>query len=227
MEENELLHYWRVIRRNWLPVVIIPIVAAVVSGLLSFFVLHPQYEADTTLLVNQPQNSAAQMALEYDSIMANQALVNTYSAIIKSNSIESSVIDELHLPYTTAQLDKMITVSSPTQSQVIDVKVIAPNEAQAVSIANALATTFQHRAAQLMNVENVQIVDRAVVQPNAKPVKPNKKLNVAVAFILGLIVGIGVAFLREYLDYRIRTPEDAERLLQLPVLGVVEEYRLG
>lgn len=227
MEEIELLHYWRVIRRHWLPVVVVPVVAAIVSGILSFFVLHPQYEADTTLLVNQPQNSAAQMALEYDSIMANQALVNTYSAIIKSNSIESSVIHKLGLPYTVQQLDKMITVSSPTQSQVIDVKVIAPSESQAVAIANALATTFQSRAAQLMNVENVQIVDRAFVQPNAKPVKPNKKLNVAVAFILGLIVGIGIAFLREYLDNRIRTPEDSERLLHLPVLGVVDEYKFS
>ncbi|SDW16602.1 Capsular polysaccharide biosynthesis protein [Alicyclobacillus hesperidum] len=226
MEELELRQYWHIIRRHWMIVIGIPIVAIIVSGILSFFVIRPQYEADTTLLVNQSQTSAEQAGLQYDSIMANQALVNTYSAIIKSASIEENVIQQLNLPYTVAQLDKMITVSSPTQSQVIDVKVIGPSEAQAVSIANALATDFQKRAARLMDVENVQIVDRAVNQPGAKPVKPNKKLNLAIALILGLLVGIGIAFLLEYLDNRIRSAEDAQRLLELPVLGTISDYSL-
>jgi capsular polysaccharide biosynthesis protein len=130
----------------------------------------------------------------------------------------------LSLPYTVQQLDKMIDVTAPDQSQVIDVKVVAPSQELAVRIANALATEFQHRAQALMNVENVQIVDPAVVHPDAKPVKPNKKLNIALALVLGLMVSVGLAFLLEYLDNRIRTEEDVERYLGLPVLGVIAEY---
>lgn len=223
MEEIELRQYWQIIKRHIVLVISIPLIAVIISAVLSFFVIQPEYQADTTLLVNQAESSA-QNGLDYGQIQANQALVNTYSAIIKSASVESDVIKQLGLSYTPSQLDKMISVSSPTQSQVIDVKVVGPSEAQAVNIANALATDFQHKAQTLMNVKNVQIVDKAVQQTNPSPVKPNKKLNVAIALILGLLVSVGLSFLMEYLDNRIRTEEDVQRLLGLPVLGVVTEY---
>lgn len=222
MEELDLRQYWHIIRKRLFVVLSIPLVAAIVSGALSFFVLKPQYEADTTLLVNQKITDNP--TLEYQTILASQQLVKTYSDIIKSQTVEESVIQNLHLPYTLEQLDRMISVSAPDQSQVIDVKVIAPSQGQAVSIANALASEFQRRAETLMNVQNVQVVDPAVVQPDAKPVKPRKTLNIALALVLGLMVSIGLAFLLEYLDNRLRTEEDVERYLGLPVLGVIAEY---
>lgn len=64
--------------------------------------------------------------------------------------------------------------------------------------------------------------------PN-QPVKPNKKLNLAVAAVVGLVVAIGLALLMEYLDNTVREPEDLERHLGLPVLGTIPEAssRLG
>ncbi|WP_067617952.1 YveK family protein [Alicyclobacillus acidiphilus] len=223
MEEIELRQYWQIIRRNWILVISIPIIAVIVSGILSFMVIKPQYEADTTLLVNQQITGDTQLNLLSD-IQANQALVNTYSAIIKSASLEDEVIQQLHLPYSQSVLDGMVSVSSPTQSQVIDVKVIAPSESQAVAVANQLASDFQKRAETLMNVQNVQIVDKAVQPSVAKPVKPNKKLNLAIALILGILVSVGIAFMREYLDNRLRTEDDVARYLNVPVLGVVPDY---
>jgi capsular polysaccharide biosynthesis protein len=222
MEELELRQYWNIMRKRWILVISIPIIAAIVSALLSFFVLKPQYEADTTLLVNQkPENNPA---LQYQTVMANQALVSTYSNIIKSRTIEQTVIDNLNLPYTVKQLDGMITVSSPNQSEVIDVKVVDGSQAEATHIANELASVFQRKAETLMDVKNVQIVDPATVVSNPTPVKPNKKLNIAIAFILGLMVSVGIAFLLEYLDNRLRTEEDVTRYLGLPVLGTIVDY---
>ncbi len=223
MEEMELREYWDMIRRHWLIVILIPIIAALTTGVVSFFVITPQYEAHTTILVNQQPNS--NQSLQYDSIMANQALVNTYSAIIKSDSIENAVIQELNLPYTTNQLNKMIAVSSPTQSQVIDVLVTNTNHPQTADIANALTQVFQERAQSLMDIQNIQIVDEATVQQTPYPVKPNKKLNIAIAFILGLMFSIGLSFLLEYMDNHIRTGDDVSRYLDLPLLGVVLEHK--
>jgi capsular polysaccharide biosynthesis protein len=222
MEELELRQYWDILRKRWLLVVAIPVIAALVSGVLSFFVLKPQYEADTTLLVNQ--KSSSDPSLVYSTITANQALVSTYSNIIKSRTIEQAVIDDLKLPYTAQQLDGMIQVSSPNQSQVIDVKVVDGSQAEAARIANELASVFQRKAETLMDVKNVQVVDPAEAISNPVPVKPNKKLNVAIAFILGLMVSVGLAFLLEYLDNRLRTEEDVKRYLGLPVLGAIVDY---
>jgi len=77
-----------------------------------------------------------------------------------------------------------------------------------------------------MNIQNVQVVDEAVELSNPTAVKPNKKLNIAIAFILGLMVSVGLAFLLEYLDNRLRTEDDVQRYLKLPILGVIVEYEL-
>ncbi|WP_067925706.1 YveK family protein [Alicyclobacillus shizuokensis] len=223
MEELELREYWNVIRKRWKIVLAIPILAVIVSGILSFFVLTPQYQSTTTLLVNQKSDNT-QSGMEYQTVMANQALVKTYSDIIKSATMERAVIADLDLGYTPQQLDKMIDVSAPDQSQVIQVTVTNPDPKLATLIANALANVFQRKAESIMDVKNVQIVDPAVTSANPTPVKPNKKLNLAIALVLGFMVSIGLAFLLEYLDTRLKTEEEVTRYLQLPVIGSIADY---
>jgi succinoglycan biosynthesis transport protein ExoP len=64
-------------------------------------------------------------------------------------------------------------------------------------------------------------VDKAEVNP--RPVRPNKPLNVALGIIIGLVVGVGLAFFIEYLDTSVKTIDDVERTLQAPVLGVIPQ----
>ena len=67
----------------------------------------------------------------------------------------------------------------------------------------------------------VTIIDSA--QVSAKPVRPNKPLNIALGIIIGLVVGVGLAFFIEYLDTSVKTIDDVERALQAPVLGVIPQ----
>lgn len=221
MEELELREYRHIIRKRLALVLIIPIVAVLVSGALSFFVMKPKYEASTTLLVN---DNNANTNLSVSTVTADIDLVSTYSDIIKSQTLEQGVINKLHLPLTVVQLGKMISVTSPDQSQVIQLSVTGPSESQAVEIANALASSFETKAQSLMQIQDIQVVDPAIAPAHPTPVKPNKKLNIAIALILGLMVSIGLAFLLEYLDNRIRSEDDVRRYLELPVLGTIVEY---
>lgn len=70
-----------------------------------------------------------------------------------------------------------------------------------------------------LTTSNIQVLDRAEV-PQA-PFKPNKKRNILLALIVGLFGGIGLAFFAEYLDNTIKTPEDVEKKMYLPSLGLV------
>mgnify|MGYP001594153275 FL=1 len=72
---------------------------------------------------------------------------------------------------------------------------------------------------------NIQIVDQAEL-PRV-PYKPNKKLNLLLAAVVGLFLGIGLAFFFEYLDNTVKTPEDVEQLIRLPSFGMVPEISNG
>jgi capsular exopolysaccharide synthesis family protein len=74
---------------------------------------------------------------------------------------------------------------------------------------------------ELPKTTMVEIVDRAV--PGIRPVRPNKPLNIALGIIIGLVVGVGLAFFIEYLDTSVKTIDDVERSLQSPVLGVIPQ----
>ena len=67
----------------------------------------------------------------------------------------------------------------------------------------------------------VEITDPAY--PGRTPVRPNKPLNIALGIIIGLVVGVGLAFFIEYLDTSVKTIDDVERSLQSPVLGVIPQ----
>lgn len=217
----ELKEYWAVIRRWLWMIVMVTVIATITSGVVSKYVIKPEYQATTTILVNQKYSAQDAVAGLYSDVSTNEALVPTYSQIMTSNTILSAVINTLHLPYTTAQLAGAIDVTSNNQSEVISVSVKDRSIQTATAIANSLAQVFQHRVVQLMQVQNVQIVDPAVVPAHPLPVSPKTKTNVAIAFVLGLLVSIGLAFLIEYLDDSVRTDQEVAQILGVPVLGTI------
>jgi len=72
-----------------------------------------------------------------------------------------------------------------------------------------------------ITASNIQIVDYA--EPPTKPFKPNKELNLLLACLVGLFIGVGLAFFCEYLDNTVKTPEDVQDLVHLPSFGLIPE----
>lgn len=227
-EEIDLREYWEVLRKRWLVVVSIPIIAALVSGVISYFMLKPVYQASTTLIVGKkaeaPGQAAAQM-LDNNVLLANQQLAKTYAAIAQSRTIEENVIKDLNLPLAVEDLDKLITIDQVKTTEILEIQVDNTNPELAASIANTMAKEFSKAVIEIKKVDSVSIVDTAV--PPDKPVKPNKRLNVLIAFVVGLMASVGLVFLLEYLDNTIKTTSDVEKLLGIPVLGVIPHYEMG
>src|SRR5699024_3581779 len=96
-----------------------------------------------------------------------------------------------------------------------------PDAQQATSIANTTVKVFQDRIPDLMNVDNVNILSAAETEVDQSAVEPRPKLNIAIAIVLGAMVGVGVAFLLEYFDTTIRTEKDVEQKLDIPIIGVI------
>ena len=78
------------------------------------------------------------------------------------------------------------------------------------------------KISEVMQPTDVQIIDEAIVPD--KPVSPKKALNIIIAAVLGLFLGIGLALMLEYLNQAIRSTDDVEYYLDLAVLGSIPDY---
>ena len=229
MEEKlELRKYWDVMRKRWKIVLALPLIAALMSGVISFYVIKPVYQASTTLLVGEKARESGQVAVQMlnnEVLLANQQLAKTYASIAQSRTVEQNVIKYLNLPLAVEELDRMITINQVKTTEILEIQVRNTDPGQATAIANIMAQEFSKAVIEIKKVDSVSIVDSAVIPD--KPVKPNKTLNVLIAFVIGLMASVGLAFLLDYLDNTVKTSNDVETLLGIPVLGVIPFYEMG
>jgi capsular polysaccharide biosynthesis protein len=220
MEETiSLKELLQTLKKRILLILSITFVAVLTSGIISFYFLTPIYQSSTQLLVNQAKSE--QPIYNPGEIQTNLQLINTYNVIIKSPAILELVKEDLNLDMSLEQLNSKITVGSQTESQVLAITVQDPDPHMAADIANTTASVFQREIVKIMNIDNVSILAKAEVTDNASPVKPQPLLNIAIAMVVGLMAGVGLAFLLEYFDNTIKNEQDVEKHLELPVLGVI------
>jgi capsular polysaccharide biosynthesis protein len=220
MEETISLRelFYTLRKRIWM-IISIAVVATVASGIISFYVLTPIYSSSTQLLVNKEKSE--QPMYNIGEIQTNLQLINTYNVIIKSPAILDLVAKELDMDVTSEQLNEKITVGSEKDSQVLSISVQDADPQMATDIANTTAKVFQSEIVKIMNVDNVSILAQAKTKENPSPIKPRPLLNIAIALVVGLMAGVGLIFLLEYLDNTIKNEMDVDKVLGLPVLGAI------
>lgn len=225
MEEGvDIRQYWQVLRKRWIIVVAIPVLAALLSGLISFFILKPVYQASTTLIVGKKAADSPQTAgqmLDYNVLLANQQLAKTYGMIAQSRTVKQNMLSDLNLSMNIEDLDKMISVKPVQNTEILEIKVTNSSPELATSIANTMAQEFSKAVIDIKKVDSVSILDKAVIPE--KPILSRKILNVLLAFTAGLMVAMGLAFLLESMDDTVKSSEDIEKLLGIPVLGIIPQ----
>lgn len=220
MEETiSIKDIFKTLKKRWKLIMLLTLIAALISGTISYFLLTPVYQSSTQILVNQKQS---ENQIDSTQIKSNIDMINTYSVIIKSPAILEKVIEDLELEQSVDQLSQKITINSQ-ETQVFSLTVQDSDPTKAVEIANAVSGTFQKEIKDIMNVDNVSILAKAEVKGNPTPVKPSPLLNIAIAMVVGLMAGIGLAFLLEYMDNTIKDEKDIEKLLDLPLLGSIQK----
>ncbi|WP_404330381.1 YveK family protein [Mesobacillus maritimus] len=219
MEETiSLKELLQTLRKRLALILAITLTAVIISGVVSFFFLTPIYQASTQILVNK--KSEDQLYYNSNELQTSMQLINTYQRILTSPRILDIVANELNLDMDGKQLIGKVTVQTD-DSQVMNISVQDENPQQAVDIANTIASVFTKEVIDIFEVDNVSVLWTAEVADAQSPVKPQPMLNIAIALVVGLMAGVGLAFLLEYLDNTVKNEQDVEKVLELPILGVI------
>ena len=223
MEETiDLREYFFILKKKMWLIGLSAIICGLISGLVSFFVLEPVYEANTSLIVNKEvENKTTQMATT-DDLNYVQKLAITYGEIIKSRTVITSTIEKLKLDMTYEELEKIISVSNVSDTQIIKISIEHKNPVLATKICNTIPEIFTKEVQRISKASGVEVIDKAIVPE--EPIKPNKIMNIAIAMLLGVMVSVFVICLTEALNTSIKEPKDIEEKLGIPVFGVVPKY---
>ena len=220
MEETiDLSKLFTILKKNMKYLIILPIVFLALSIVITFVFMTPKYSSSTQVLVNQKETDNQMMAQQ---VQSNLQLVNTYSEIIKSPRILDKVSKNLKDKYSSKEILEMLTVSNQAESQILNIAVENESRETASKVANEIANVFSKDVSKIMNVDNVSILSKADTKGNQ--ISPQPLVNSVVGIFLGLIVAIIIVFLKEVMDKRIKTEEDVAEILDLPVLGTIQDF---
>ncbi|MDY4021062.1 MULTISPECIES: Wzz/FepE/Etk N-terminal domain-containing protein [Staphylococcus] len=210
---------WEIIKKNWKLLVLLPIVFLLISLIYTFLIASPKYEATTQVLVNEKEKSDNMQAQQ---VQSNIQLVNTYTEIVKSPRILDEVSKE-HKEYSVSQLNKMVSVNTKAQTQILYLSVKAGSKNKSEQLTNDVAKVFKKQIPVIMNVDNVSIL--SVADGTSTRVSPNITINIVASLVFGLIFAIIIIIFKELFDKRIRTEEDVKRELDIPVLGSIQKLK--
>ncbi|ADI00537.1 YveK family protein [Salisediminibacterium selenitireducens] len=221
MEESiSLKEIIDVLKKRLAMIVSITMIAVIAAASVSYFVLTPKYQASTQVLVSQAATGASILS-SANPFESDARYIETYSVILKSPYILDQVVDELELEESHRSLNTALNVQQEGGSQVVTISIEDTDPSMAVSKANATAEVFRNEIETLLNIDNIHILSPADLADSMNPVSPNPELNIAIRLVVGLMGAVGLAFLLEFLDNTIRTEDDLDKTLGLPVLGAV------
>ena len=221
-DEMTLEDIFKALKKRWLLIVSVTLMFLMGGSVfVLFFGPVPQYQSSTTVLVDYPASETE--VLTQNDINLSQKLVQTYTEIIKSLTILNPVIEEMDLSLTPNELLKKISVSQVNETEIIKISVTDEDPILARDIANTLAEIFSEEISHIMKVDSTSVLDEAVLPTT--PLAQNKVTKIAIAGILGMMVSVGLVFLFEYLDRSIKTADETEHLLGVPVLGVIPKSK--
>ena len=178
----------------------------------------PTYTASTSIYLT-PQISESG-SLDYNSQMANSKLVTNAVNLLTQNNIMSEVAKDVGLD-SASSVKKFVSVTNESNTEIITISATTTDPKLSKDIANDTVSTFIRTMQKNLNVRNIEVVDKAKL--SYVPSGPNVKKNTMMAGVLGLLVGVGYAVLKFLLDNRLRTKEEAEKYLGIPVFCEIPE----
>ncbi len=150
------------------------------------------------LVENEKKNIVGQIEEEYDSSVSREKLL-------------------------TENLERQKTAVNQMGEKMVEYNIIMREAEANKQLYDGLLQKLKEAGISAgLQSSNIRIVDPAMVP--STPARPNKTRNIMMAFLVGLVGGIGLAFLREYMDNTVKTPDDVEMLARLPSLAVVPAF---
>ena len=197
---------------------ILLIIFTLIFGLGSFYVFFmqkPKYEATATVIVSSDKSNANLPG----EVATNKNLIDTYTQVVKSHRVLDKVKSDMNTELTYSDMLGMIEVSAIKGTEIINITTTDRDAEFATKMTNKIADHFVKEIAKIYNDRNINVLDSAVTPTEPANIKVVRQE--IIAFAAGLIVSVSILFLVFYFDRSVKTSEQVESQLHLPVIGKI------
>lgn len=210
-----------ILLKRWKMILSITLLATLTAGIVSFFVIAPKYEASTKVFIGKEKTDSKDQNYNNSDIQMYQQLLKTYAEVIKTNALVEKAINAGDFDLKAKDVLDDLTVTPAANTQILEIKYISKDRNLSKEVLDSITNQFIKTSTDLIPNGNVKIVEPAELPEN--PASPNKKLNIAIAFLLGLMISVGLSFLLEFLDNTFKSKDQLEQILGVPVIGAIPE----
>ncbi|ENQ3106067.1 Capsular polysaccharide biosynthesis protein [Bacillus sp. 491mf] len=192
-------------RRKWV-IIAVTLTIMLVGAINSLFLKTPLYTSSARIL-----------------IQANSESMNTLKVLVNEPVVMEKVAAELKINRPASALSGQISTENVQGSQVLKINVVDMDPKMAAKIANVTAAVYKKEAARILNFNSVSILTEATANKYAVPININHINAIMTAFIVGLVLSVGLVFLLDSLDDKIKSERTIEKLLDIPTLGSISK----
>ena len=216
MEEIDIKELFKYFKSKLRIIISVLAIVCLAGGFYAIYIQKPVYESYSKIILIGTNSS-----MTTTDISLNKSLVDAYTDVVTSRRVLSQVIEKLNLDTTYESLASRVKVSGDNSSGIIKIAVSDNNPVLAKDITNAVAYYFTNEVSSLYKLDNVNILDEAIVAEEPSNMSFVKQAAIFVA--VGLVLGVGVVFCMYYFDTSIKSSEEVERRTGLKVLSTVHE----
>jgi capsular polysaccharide biosynthesis protein len=207
--------FFVILGRIWI-IIAIGIFCALCAGLYSKLVMKPLYTSTTKIYVINRQDGDTTTLSD---LQSSTQLTKDYLILVKSRPVTEQVISDLNLNKTHEQLVGQITVNTPTDTRILEIRVEDTDPYVAKQIADAVADVSSERMITVMDMKKVNVVEEGNIP--LTPSSPNVKMNTLIGGVLGIALSTIVILLIHITNDSIKTMDDVEKYLGLNTLGTI------
>ena len=224
MEEINLKETLIIIWNKKIRILLVTAIFILLGALYSYKYIMPEYTSSATLVLATSEGKADNETntITTTDITLNSKLVSTYSELLKTKDVLRRVISNLRLKVEEEELRENISVSSVKDTELIKISVTSEDSSEASEIANEMANVFIEKVAEIYNINNVHIVDKAEI--NTEPTNINHVKDIVIFAIIGSAISILSAFISNKLDITVKTAEEVEKQFRVQVLASTPLY---
>lgn len=220
----DLREYLRVLRRQWV-VVLVGLLLGTAVGVVIILRATPLYSSTARLFVSTPGSDSANAQM-YQGGLFSQQRVTSYADLIKGSTVAERVLERIGSDESPAALVNQITATADPDSVILQITVTDPSPARAQLLAQSTAEVFTQYVGELESADDparspirANIVDDAGLP--SSPVSPKPVMTIGLAAVVGLLIGIAAAWLRETLDTTLKSIEEIQRITGAALLGSI------